>query len=450
MLTRFRPFFIVPQSLPDMPKNSSLDSEASGKSVVISSRLGPLALSGVSQTSDEGHQGRLQDLRGRQHEFEQASKGMAINIVFPETLTVTHVASLAALSQEHSLEILRPEDYTTATQCNLPGFSTLYLVANQKGKSSSTSSTSRGHFYGHLLKFKTLSAEWRAQLIESLKILRHFCRPTSCRSFVHIFDIFYLSEEQQVFVTMEQFSLELTLQHRMWSQAFEGYLKVRTVKRGECNQLLNSFPLQVSTVKCWAIQLAEAIEMLNVAGVANRFIRPETIVLSSSRNENSAVPRITSFDFACLYWDPWANAPKAIHPRALPLEKPAHLLDHLSPECFLSGYDASNVDVWSLGALISLLLTGSTPFEIPDMTQDRQPEHEAAWIRSEERRIVPEEIRSLLDDIFKNSNQRMTAQEIAKDFRLTCKETKEFLKKKMAPYYRINITKVIYLFALTF
>lgn len=124
----------------------------------------------------------------------------------------------------------------------------------------------------------------------------------------------------------------------------------------------------------------------------------------------------------------------------------SHLLDHLPPECFATlGYDASMVDVWSLGAIICHLLTGSTPFIAPNLLNASAvpvPDYFAIWKRSEERRVVPEEIRSLLDDIFIEADRRITVWEVANDFRLACKDTREFMKKKMPPYYRIDLIKV--------
>ena len=197
-------------------------------------------------------------------------------------------------------------------------------------------------------------------------------------------------------------------------------------------------------MKHWTIQLAEAIEMLNQAGVVHRFIRTENIILSSSRDYNSC-PRLASFDFACLYWDAENSKPVSIQPRALPVDVPSHLLDHLPPECFTEGYNGSDVDCWSLGAIVCVLLTGNSPFVAPDLTHTKDTDGldlVDQWKRSDERRMLPEEIRSLLDDIFKPASERIQIWEIAKDCRLTVKDSREFKRKKLPPYYRIDLNKV--------
>ena len=201
-------------------------------------------------------------------------------------------------------------------------------------------------------------------------------------------------------------------------------------------------------MKQWAIDLTEAVETLNRAGVVNRFVRPETIVLSNTRDDY-ARPQLASFDFACLYWDTATDATVPLKPRGLPIPSLAtHLLGHLPPECFTDGYDGSMVDVWSIGTVILQLLTGNSPFKPPNLAKVGRDEpiemddYIKQWKRSEERRIIPEEIRSLLDDVFVEANSRMTAWEMAKDFRLTCKTTRHFLKERLTPYYRIDLAKV--------
>lgn len=205
-------------------------------------------------------------------------------------------------------------------------------------------------------------------------------------------------------------------------------------------------------MKTWTTQIAEAAEKLNLAGVAHRFIRPETVVLSS-RKDHQAYARLTAFDYATLYWDNDKRCTRALKgvscsQSPLPLKLPEHLLSHLPPECFTKDgtYEGTHVDVWSVGVLLCQLLTASAPFDFS--TTEANPSQQnvsyiAQWKSSEERRMVAEEFRTLLDDIFTEADCRITIGELAKDFRLTCTDRRELLKRKPTTYYRIDVSKVI-------
>lgn len=242
--------------------------------------------------------------------------------------------------------------------------------------------------------------------------------------------------EQRVLVVEEKFARENSLQHHLWND-------------------VNMGPdMKASFVKRWAVKVAEAMEVLNLAGVAHRFLRPENIIMSSNR-ENAHL-KVAAFDTAVIYWDA-VNRTTFPLSKGLPLPelselKKVHLLDHLPPESFTEGYDGSAVDVWSVGVLICRLATGSTPFAKVVSTivsADNAPSSSEitakfieAWKRSKERLWIAEELRSLLDDVFTETDARITLWEMAKDFRLACKDKREYGKKKVPPYYRIDLLKV--------
>ena len=119
------------------------------------------------------------------------------------------------------------------------------------------------------------------------------------------------------------------------------------------------------------------------------------------------------------------------------------MLDHLAPECFAQQYDGSGVDCWSLGTIVCLLLTGNTPFVVPSSVDCKESEYDLViqWKCSEERRMLPDEMRSLLDNVFTEAHDRIHAWEICKDIRLTV-DAKEFVNKKATPYYRIDLATV--------
>ena len=196
------------------------------------------------------------------------------------------------------------------------------------------------------------------------------------------------------------------------------------------------------------------MEKLNLAGVVHRFIRPETVLLSSRRDR---IVRLTAFDFAALYWDRERRAPVPLRGGAsgspLPVKLPEHLFCHLPPECFHadgSPYDGTHVDVWSVGVLTCQLLTGTAPFEqmSAEGAGSAQAQQLALWKSCEERRMMAEEFRTLLDDIFVEAEYRITIGEVAKDFRLTCTDRRELLRRKPTTYYRIDVAKVSFFFLL--
>ena len=399
------------------------------------------ATGSVIVTADSQHHAfRVEQNRERLVAFEKQTMHLAAMM---NSLDGFHsVQSLDGMAEEFDIVVGEPEDYTIATQSNLPGLSKLFRAQFRSSKRS---------LYVHALSLNTLSDEYRTGLADSFKILKYFAssRSTTHSStgqqsyFLRIFNIFHVTSEGRVLVAEDKFPLEYTLQHKLWSNAYTDYHKVSPdTTMLPCYYSDHTYSSsQPSSVKSWAIQLADAIEMLNQAGVVHRFIRPENIVLSSA-NEHRAFPRLASFDFACLYWDAERRAPVPIRPRGLPFPVACHLLDHLPPECFTDGYNGSMVDVWSLGVLICLLITGNTPFETPDSSTETVPEHITAWKRSEERRLLPEELRSLLDDIFVQADSRICAWEVAKDFRLACKSTQEFTRKNLPQYYRIDLDQV--------
>lgn len=209
--------------------------------------------------------------------------------------------------------------------------------------------------------------------------------------------------------------------------------------------------MKTTHVKQWAIQVAEAVEILNVAGVVHRFIRPENIILTPHRNGSINI-KLTSFDFATRYWDSNTRSLIPLHAK-LPIDVPPHLLNHLPPESFMEGHDGSMVDVWSIGSMICILLTDENPFVVPEMTVNTDsntgseinggdvPDHLQRWKWCDERRMLPDEIRFLLDDIFKEANARINAWEVAKDKRLWCKNAKELNQMRSPDYYRIDLSK---------
>lgn len=207
-----------------------------------------------------------------------------------------------------------------------------------------------------------------------------------------------------LFATQRRFDQSCSLAHKLW----------------------NYSQLPTHSIKDWIVQLASAVDAMNLCGVAHRFIRLENILITI---ENRI--KLTGFDYACVFWD---GQQPILQRRGLSIEHDPALLDHLPPECFAPEYDASDVDVWSIGVIMCLLLARNNPIDI------NEPNMIGQWKFSWERRILADEIRFLLDDVFKLADKRITAMDLKNDHRLLQKKASKPVN--VSEYYRIDIQKV--------
>lgn len=415
----------------------------------------------TESAANQQHQNRLTQHRLRKHVFIQECTRLS---QYMTTEQIIRIQSLSQLS-DYDIELTMynndtpvAEEFNTITQSHIPGFSSLWRARlNTTGQQTKlqTSIVAQSSFVGsmnqarglyvHAIKLSELSPEYRQQLCnESLKILRYMSTNRSTivqnwtgavvpkrQLFVRIVEIFL--DGQYALVVQERFHFESTLQQYLWHGSWNG--SYRTID-----------------VKQWAIQLAEIVEVLNQAGIVHRFIRPENILLSNDQK----TLKLSSFDFACLYWDSNANQTIPIRPRCLPIECEPNLLTHLPPECFFDGYDGSMVDIWSVGTIIINLLTNYNPFEEliyqhmekSSTNQQSQSALSASdfvhhWKTYFGRHWISDEIRSILDDIFKDEDSRITSWELTTDRRFCCKDGKEYWKLDLQTYYRIDLNKGI-------
>ncbi|OTF75896.1 hypothetical protein BLA29_002201, partial [Euroglyphus maynei] len=246
-----------------------------------------------------------------------------------------------------------------------------------------------------------------------------------------LLSIVHHADDDRYYLFMERISLSTSLSHVICNH----------------NDANDESPFRLTNVilKQWLLQLCLIIESLNVSGIAHRFIRPENILVNLSGNHRILV---TGFDMACFFHSYETDQPILQPKRALPNDAiEDYLLDHLPPECFLDHYDACNVDVWSIGTIICLLKTGNNPFS-PNVNNGNvnscygdDYNHLNIWRSCWERRTMTEEWRTLLDDIFQESDYRMTVFDLKSDQRLLPHADLSMLKTKK-PYYRIDLKKV--------
>jgi serine/threonine protein kinase len=108
-----------------------------------------------------------------------------------------------------------------------------------------------------------------------------------------------------------------------------------------------------------AVQIADGVAEGHSLDILHGDLRPETIMVTAKGNA-----KILDFGLA-----PWTNgallrAKAAKDPDALPPEA-AGVLGYLSPEQVLGGAVDPRTDVFSIGALTYLLVTGKNPFGAP-------------------------------------------------------------------------------------
>lgn len=93
-------------------------------------------------------------------------------------------------------------------------------------------------------------------------------------------------------------------------------------------------------------QMLAALLHCHRLGIHHRDLKPENILLDSA----SKNVKLADFGMAALQ-------PKGRH-----LTTPCGSLHYAAPEVFERNYDGSKIDVWSLGIILFVMLTGTTPF----------------------------------------------------------------------------------------
>ncbi|KAL6043471.1 CBL-interacting serine/threonine-protein kinase 21 [Balamuthia mandrillaris] len=99
-------------------------------------------------------------------------------------------------------------------------------------------------------------------------------------------------------------------------------------------------------------QLLRAVNHLHSQGFVHRDIKPENILLSSSNNKTEKKVLLADFGVATK----WSSC--------LPLQDCVGSLDYAAPEVLdpTRAYVGPEVDLWSCGAVLYMMLTGRTPF----------------------------------------------------------------------------------------
>jgi len=93
-------------------------------------------------------------------------------------------------------------------------------------------------------------------------------------------------------------------------------------------------------------QMVAALLHCHRLGIHHRDLKPENILLE----QPSLRVKLVDFGMA------------ALQPKGKLLKTPCGSVHYAAPEVFEKSYDGSKVDVWSLGIILYVMLTGTTPF----------------------------------------------------------------------------------------
>lgn len=195
---------------------------------------GPMSSKTTSCSYDvEWHNVRVEAHRMRMETFVQQTVQLATFLSQADYLVTA--PSVEVLAETHDITLEANETFTNATQSNIAGFSCLIRAHRTSNKRS---------LYAHALLLKSIPVEAQNQLInEALKVQKYFAtrRPSASRMsqasssstrsvhsgpFLGVLEMFFIEPEQRVLVIEEKFSLENTLQHRIWGTTWIGNHRV--------------------------------------------------------------------------------------------------------------------------------------------------------------------------------------------------------------------------------
>eukprot|EP00013_Stygamoeba_regulata_P003090 CAMPEP_0177638032 /NCGR_PEP_ID=MMETSP0447-20121125/5277_1 /TAXON_ID=0 /ORGANISM="Stygamoeba regulata, Strain BSH-02190019" /LENGTH=440 /DNA_ID=CAMNT_0019139977 /DNA_START=165 /DNA_END=1487 /DNA_ORIENTATION=+ len=134
------------------------------------------------------------------------------------------------------------------------------------------------------------------------------------------------------------------------------YLVLELVREGELFDLITSVKLDEATACTVARQLLDALCYLHSLQIAHRDLKPENILLDRDPATGSMTVKITDFGLAtvvdaeCMLMT-LCGTPQYVAPE---------IIENITSKC-PKGY-GKEVDMWSLGVILYILLSGSPPF----------------------------------------------------------------------------------------
>lgn len=132
------------------------------------------------------------------------------------------------------------------------------------------------------------------------------------------------------------------------------------------------FDISESLAKKFVLKIAKALHYLHSYGIAYRDLKPENILMSS--NDDSADIKLSDFGLS-----------KIIAPNERS-DEPFGTISYAAPEVLRGEYYDKLVDMWSLGVVAYLLVSGTLPFDedtedlIIDKALNEEPDFTSPWI----------------------------------------------------------------------
>lgn len=151
------------------------------------------------------------------------------------------------------------------------------------------------------------------------------------------------------------------------------YLIMEYVDGGELFEYVEKSNYLEEDETVWIFrQIVAALLHCHRLGIHHRDLKPENILLSCQTEPETGRmnPQVKLADFGMA----------ALQPKGKMLTTPCGSLHYAAPEVFEKVYDGAKVDVWSLGIILFVMLTGMTPFQFqPD--SERMPDNFSSWYR---------------------------------------------------------------------
>lgn len=132
------------------------------------------------------------------------------------------------------------------------------------------------------------------------------------------------------------------------------------------------FDIKESQAKTYVKKIANALAYLHSFGIAYRDLKPENILMSSS--DDTADIKISDFGLS-----------KIIAPNERS-DEPFGTISYAAPEVLLGNSYDKSVDLWSLGVVTYLLVSGTLPFDddnedlIIERAIKEEPDYKSPWI----------------------------------------------------------------------